>query len=82
MLVFPLADLPEMARGKGVKLQKYRGSDKLCDVISFYAEDGLIITEASGRHRAFPEWAEWIGKRAQAGRLAPKGFPRTGRFNG
>ena len=82
MLVFPLDDLPEMARGKGVKLQNYRGDDRLMDAITFFAEDGLIVTEASGRHRAFPEWAEWIGKRAQAGRLAPRGFPRTGLFNG
>ena len=81
MLIFPLADLPEMNRGKGVKLQKYKGKDKLADVTVFAAEDGLVAL-AGGRQRSFPEWREWIGKRAQAGKLVPKGFPRSGKFNG
>jgi topoisomerase-4 subunit A len=81
MLVFPLDELPEMARGKGVKLQNYRGKDKLADVITFHKEDGLIV-KAGDRHRAFPEWADWLGKRAQAGKVVPKGFPRSGTFNG
>lgn len=81
MLVFPLDELPEMARGKGNKLQSYRGKDKLADVITFHKEDGLIV-KAGDRHRAFPEWPEWIGKRAQAGKAVPKGFPRSGTFNG
>jgi topoisomerase-4 subunit A len=81
MLVFPLTELPEMARGKGNKLQSYRGKDRLADVITFHKEDGLIV-KAGDRHRAFPEWPEWIGKRAQAGKAVPKGFPRSGTFNG
>lgn len=81
MLVFPLDELPEMARGKGNKLQSYRGKDKLADLITFHKEDGLIV-KAGDRHRAFPEWPEWIGKRAQAGKAVPKGFPRSGTFNG
>ena len=81
MLIFPLADLPEMNRGKGVKLQKYKGKDKLADVTVFAAEDGLVAL-AVGRQRSFPEWREWIGKRAQAGKVVPKGFPRSGKFNG
>ncbi|MEO0982329.1 MAG: DNA topoisomerase IV subunit A [Pseudomonadota bacterium] len=82
MLVFPLSDLPEMPRGKGVKLQAYRGADKLADAIGFFAEAGLIVREPNGRQRAVPDWEKWIGRRTQAGRLAPRGFPRSGRFNG
>ncbi|MEO0715058.1 MAG: DNA topoisomerase IV subunit A [Pseudomonadota bacterium] len=81
LLIFPLDELPEMARGKGVKLQNFRGKDTLLDVTTFFAEDGLIV-KTGDRHRAFPEWKEWIGKRAQAGKSAPKGFPRSGTFNG
>lgn len=82
MLIFPLADLPEMSRGKGVKLQAYKGKDKLADVISFAGADDLTVLDGGGRNRTFPEWRDWIGKRAQAGKVVPKGFPRTGRFNG
>lgn len=81
LLIFPLDELPEMSRGKGVKLQNYRGKDALADLMTFHKEDGLIV-KTGDRHRAFPEWEEWIGKRAQAGKAAPKGFPRSGTFNG
>ena len=82
LLIFPLDELPEMARGKGNKLQNYRDMDKLCDVLAFHAEDGLIVTDSAGRMRGFPEWREWIGKRAQAGKVAMRGFPRSGKFTG
>jgi len=82
LLVFPLEELPEMSRGKGNKLQNYRGSDKLADIIVFDAEDGLIVTDSAGRMRGFPEWREWLGKRAQAGKAAMRGFPRSGKFSG
>ncbi len=82
MLVFPLSELPEMSRGKGVKLQNYKGKDKLADAKSFAAVDDLVVIDGGGRNRTFPEWRDWIGKRAQAGKVVPKGFPRTGRFNG
>ncbi len=65
-----------------MKLQTYRGGDSLADVMAFYEEDGLIVTDTGGRHRGFADWREWIGKRAQAGKPAQKGFPRSGRFNG
>ncbi|MEM9937885.1 MAG: DNA topoisomerase IV subunit A [Pseudomonadota bacterium] len=81
LLIYPLDELPEMARGKGVKLQAYRGNDKLADAMVFDREDGLIVM-TGGRHRAFPEWTDWVAKRAQAGKAAPKGFPRSGTFNG
>ena len=82
MLVFPLDELPEMPRGKGVKLQTYRGKDQLGDAMTFFREDGLFVTDAAGRSRGFPEWEDWLGRRAQAGKAAPKGFPKSGRFNG
>ncbi len=80
MLIFPLDELPEMSRGKGNKLQAYRGKDKLADLMTFDKRDGLIVT-TGGRHRAFSEWKEWVGKRAQAGKTVPKGFPRSGTFS-
>ena len=82
LLIFPLDELPEMSRGKGNKLQNYRGTDKLADAIVFDAEDGLIVTDSAGRMRGFPEWQDWIGKRAQAGKAAMRGFPRSGKFTG
>jgi len=82
MLIYPVDELPEMSRGKGIKLQTYRGEDRLADAMVFHAEDGLIVKDASGRHRGFADWREWLAKRAQAGKPVPKGFPRSGRFNG
>ena len=82
LLIFPLDELPEMSRGKGNKLQNYRGSDKLGDVLVFDAEDGLIVTDSASRMRGFPEWRDWIGKRAQAGKAVMRGFPRSGKFTG
>ena len=82
LLIFPLEELPEMPRGKGVKLQAYRGKDKLADAMTFKAEEGFAVTDSAGRSRTFPEWEEWIGKRAQAGKAAPRGFPKSGTFTG
>jgi len=79
ILVFPTAELPEMPRGKGVKLQTYREGG-LRDAAAFKAEDGAAWTTADGRTRQWPEWREWLGRRAAAGKLAPKGFPATKRF--
>ncbi|WP_339681321.1 DNA topoisomerase IV subunit A [uncultured Hyphomonas sp.] len=81
LLIFPLDELPEMARGKGNKLQSYSGKFKLKDLMTFDKRDGLIVM-TGGRHRAFPEWEEWIGKRSQAGKTVPKGFPKGGTFSG
>ncbi len=81
MLIFPLKDLPEMPRGKGNKLQSYSRDAELADVMTFDRRDGLIVT-IGGRHRAFDEWKEWSGQRAQAGKVVPKGFPRSGTFTG
>ena len=81
MLVFPLADVPEMGRGKGVRLQKYKDGGVL-DVKLFAMDAGLSWQDSAGRTflKTREELIEWIGSRASAGRLAPKGFPRTGKF--
>jgi topoisomerase-4 subunit A len=81
MLVFPLVQVPEMARGKGVRLQRYKDGG-LSDIKTFSMEEGLTWLDSSGRtfSRARQELTEWMGDRAAAGRLAPKGFPRTGKF--
>ena len=79
LLIFPLNDLPQMARGKGVKLQSYRQGG-LRDAAVFFAGDGATWTDAAGRVRVWSEWRDWLGRRAGAGRLAPKGFPASKRF--
>jgi len=79
VLIFPLAELPEMPRGKGVKLQSYR-EGALRDAAVFNAEDGASWTDAAGRTRVWADWRDWLGRRAGAGRLAPKGFPASKRF--
>ncbi|CAG0955995.1 MAG: DNA topoisomerase IV subunit A [Rhizobiaceae bacterium] len=81
MLVFPLAEIPEMARGKGVRLQKYKDGGVL-DAKTFAMETGLTWQDSADRvfTRSRTELAEWIGDRAAAGRMVPKGFPRTGKF--
>ncbi|HXQ15885.1 MAG TPA: DNA topoisomerase IV subunit A [Caulobacteraceae bacterium] len=78
-LIFPLAELPEMPRGKGVKLQSYREGG-LRDGVVFAAADGAAWTTADGRARAWADWRDWLGRRAGAGKLAPRGFPASKRF--
>lgn len=83
LLVFPAVQLPEMTRGKGVRLQRYKDGG-IADVKMFNMADGLTWTDSAGRThtKTQDELREWMGDRAQAGRLAPKGFPRSGRFTG
>ena len=80
MLVFPLTELPEMARGKGVRLQKFKDGG-LSDAICLTLTEGLRWQESGGRTRTEPDLSEWLGKRASAGRMAPRGFPRDNKFN-
>ncbi len=80
VLVFPLDELPEMARGKGVRLQKYKDGG-LSDVTTFTLSDGLSWHDPAGRRRVETDLEEWIGKRAGSGRMAPRGFPRDNKFN-
>ncbi|WP_273691100.1 DNA topoisomerase IV subunit A [Ketogulonicigenium vulgare] len=80
MLVFALDELPEMARGKGVKLQKFKDGG-LSDLVTLTLAQGLSWKESGGRTRSEPDLSEWLGKRAGTGRMAPRGFPRDNRFN-
>jgi topoisomerase IV subunit A len=83
MLVFELSEVPEMTRGKGVRFQKYKDGGVI-DVKAFAMTDGLTWQDAADRQftRSKEELAEWISARASAGRMVPKGFPRTGKFSG
>jgi topoisomerase-4 subunit A len=78
--IFPLAELPEMARGKGVRMQRFKDGG-LADVRTFRLRDGLTWTDASGRNWTVTDLKDWIGERAQAGRLPPKGFPKSNKFS-
>ena len=80
LLIFAMDELPEMGRGKGVRLQKYKDGG-LADVRSFARAAGLSWRDPAGRTRTEADLAEWDGKRASAGRMAPRGFPRDNRFN-
>ncbi|MGV6840747.1 MAG: DNA topoisomerase IV subunit A [Planktomarina sp.] len=83
VLVFPISELPEMGRGKGVRLQKYKDGG-LSDITTFNMADGLTWKDPAGRTRTVggDELLEWIGKRAGTGRMAPRGFPRDNTFTG
>ena len=79
VLLFALEELPEMARGKGVRLQKYKDGG-LSDLTTFRIADGLTWKDPAGRTRTEADLGEWLGKRAGSGRMAPRGFPRDNRF--
>ncbi len=79
ILAFALNELPEMLRGKGVKLQAYREGG-LRDALTFFAAELPAWIDSAGRTRVWPEWRDWLGRRAGSGKLAPKGFPASKRF--
>ncbi|MGB9365993.1 MAG: DNA topoisomerase IV subunit A [Xanthobacteraceae bacterium] len=81
MVIFPVEQLPEMTRGSGVRLQRYKDGG-LSDVKTFKGADGLTWTDGAGRafSLTLKELSDWRGNRADAGRLAPKGFPRSNKF--
>jgi topoisomerase-4 subunit A len=81
MLIFPIEQLPEMGRGSGVRLQRYKDGG-LSDVKTFQAGEGLTWIDSAGRSftLTLKELADWRGNRADAGRLAPKGFPKSNKF--
>ncbi|MGG7565884.1 DNA topoisomerase IV subunit A [Rhodovulum sp. DZ06] len=83
MLVFGLDELPQLGRGKGVRLQKYKDGG-LSDAIAFKREDGLKWLDGGGRtrHVTSDDLREWELKRAGAGWMAPRGFPRDNKFPG
>jgi len=77
--IFPLSELPEMSRGRGVLLQRYKDGG-LSDVASFDLAAGLSWRQSGGRTRTEMALDDWLGKRGNAGRLPPKGFPRDQKF--
>ncbi|AML53522.1 DNA topoisomerase IV subunit A [Falsihalocynthiibacter arcticus] len=79
MLVFAVDELPEMGRGKGVRLQKFKDGG-LSDARAFNIADGLTWHDPAGRTRTVTELADWLGKRAATGRMAPRGFPHDNKF--
>ncbi|SLN18855.1 DNA topoisomerase 4 subunit A [Aquimixticola soesokkakensis] len=90
-LVFPVSEVPEMARGKGVRLQKYslaRGSQGtleldggLSDLTTFNMADGLSWTMGGGNTRTEKDMGPWLAKRAGIGKQPPHGFPRDNKFS-
>ncbi len=81
LLVFKMDEMPEMARGKGVKIQSFADGG-LLDLKTFGKADGLTWVDTAGRQQSADDWKEWVGKRSQAGRLAPRGFNKNGKFVG
>jgi topoisomerase-4 subunit A len=81
VLVFPLEQVPEMGRGRGVRLQRFKDGG-LSDLKTFKGSDGLTWTDSADRTftLTLKELADWRGNRADAGRLAPKGFPKANKF--
>lgn len=78
MLIFKLDQVPEMAKGKGVALQKYKDGE-FGDAKSFNMKAGLTYLSGT-REMAVPNAKEWLGERAAVGKLPPNGFPRSGKF--
>lgn len=83
LLIFPLSEIPEMSRGKGVRLQRYKDGG-VSDINTFNLSDGLNWRDTADRTftKQADELVEWLGARAGAGRMVPKGFPRSGKFSG
>ena len=81
MVIFALNQVPEMGRGRGVRLQRYKEKG-LSDVTTFKADDGMSWIDGAGRSftLAMKELKDWRGNRADAGRIAPKGFPKNNKF--
>jgi topoisomerase-4 subunit A len=81
MVIFALNQVPEMGRGRGVRLQRYKEKG-LSDVTTFKADDGMSWIDGAGRSftLAIKELKDWRGNRADAGRIAPKGFPKSNKF--
>ena len=77
-----MSELPEMTRGKGVRLQRYKDGG-LSDIKTFTFGEGLSWTDPAGRvfNVSQENLTEWLGHRADAGRLPPKGFPKANRFS-
>lgn len=81
LLIFPLEDMPDMVRGKGVRLMGGSKQSGLADILVFSSAEGLIRIDPAGRRHLVDDWRLFEGRRAQAGKLAPKGFSSR-RFDG
>ncbi|WP_262271251.1 DNA topoisomerase IV subunit A [Microvirga yunnanensis] len=81
LLVFPAKQVPEMTRGKGVRLQRYKDGG-VSDAKVFKLKEGLTWKDTAGRTWtvAKEDLRDWMGDRTEAGRLPPKGFPKSNRF--
>src|SRR5262245_34720775 len=81
MLIFPLSEVNEMTRGKGMILMRFKDG-ALSDVRVFHKKEGLTWLDAAGRTftRPMSELKDWVGQRSQSGRLAPSGFPKSNKF--
>ncbi|MGB3455190.1 MAG: DNA topoisomerase IV subunit A [Litorimonas sp.] len=79
LLVYPMDEVSELSRGKGVRLQKYKDGT-LNDIATFEAADGLSYVDSAGRRKEVPDWTLYEGSRGQVGRNAPRGFSRQGLF--
>ena len=79
LVIFPLEELPEMSRGRGTILQRYKDGG-LSDITTFMRAEGLSWIMGGGKTRTETNLMSWLGKRGAAGRLRPKGFPRSGKF--
>ncbi len=77
LLIFPFSEVPELARGRGVILQRYRDA-KLSDVCAFNRKDGL--RDANGREYSAAELKDYVGERSHAGRIVPRGFAKSNKF--
>ena len=80
LLIFEMKEIPEMGRGKGVRLQKFKDGG-LSDIKSFDLRNGLSWLDPASRTRTEVDLSEWVGRRANAGKMAPRGFPKDNIFN-
>jgi topoisomerase-4 subunit A len=80
LLIFKLEEIPEMARGRGVILQRYKDG-KLADAVTFKLDEGLTYRLGESRSRTETDLTPWLGTRAQSGRLAPTSLARNKKFN-
>jgi topoisomerase-4 subunit A len=80
LIVFPLSEVPEMTRGKGVFLQRFKDGG-LADVTVFDSAKGLSWQAGGGRVRIETDLTTWLARRGGAGKLPPNGFPRPARFS-
>ena len=79
LLIFKLEEVPELARGQGVYLQRYKDG-ALIDAVAFTWKEGL--KDENGRLFSPSELKDWRGERAQSGRIVPRGWAKSGRFGG